>query len=401
MAHTTIEMKKDGWFARHWGKATVLTLAVAGFLGWYEPVRNQGRLFLCDVATLVGQSEAIPICRAEAPDESDQLALLEWLKAREDQLSPERLELLRRLEAHYVEQAFAVLKEATGLAEAPVDAQAQADAREAVRETVEEGDPEERRALAMIAEGDLDGGLRLLSDLASASAIENAAQWRRIGRLAYAVDTARALDAYEKVTALDQSDPWDAIYLGRLYRRAGTLEAARRTYADALARLPETEDFGLVVEVVQHFRELTMAFRQVDSGHSVLLLLHNSLTIIRPSQQAARQSTTLASTFASALAASPFSINCKVSMENVENVVSAPNNPTTSSARMPAPPITRSVRNTYSTPMSNEPTTLTTSVPNGNPGPNTAAMPDEIPKRKTAPQAPPAAISIRFSTTIP
>ncbi len=254
MPDTASEKKKRSWIIRHWRKVAALAVALSAFLGWYDTVRNQGRLFVCDVAGLVGQKEAIPICpeKDAAPDESDQLALLEYLKAREDQLSPERREQLRRLEAYFVNRAFAVLTKATGLAEAPVDAQAEADAREAVRETVEEGDAEERRALAMIAEGDLHGGLRLLSDLALASAAENSAQWRRIGRLAYAADTARALDAYEKVIALDQSDPWDAIYLGRLYQRAGDLGAARRTYADALARLPETEerDHGVLFNAI-------------------------------------------------------------------------------------------------------------------------------------------------------
>ncbi len=236
--------KRQGIFSRHWGKAMAVALALTAFLGWYDVARNKGRLFLCDVTALVGQTDAISLCRAEdgPPDESDQLALLEYLKTREDQLSPERLEQLRRLEAYFEDRAFQVLMKAAGLEEAPADPQAEADAREAVRETVEEGDPEERRALAMIADGDLDGGLRLLSDLASASAIENAAQWRRIGRLAYAVDTVRARDAYEKTVALDQSDPWDAIYLGRLHQRAGALAAAQRTYASALARLPETEE---------------------------------------------------------------------------------------------------------------------------------------------------------------
>ena len=193
----------------------------------------------------------MPICRvAEAPpDEADLLALLEYLKTRKDQLSPEDLEQLRRLEAFFIEHAFEVLKKAADLEEARADAQAEADVREAVREAVEEGDAEERRALAMIAEGDLGGGLRLLSDLASASVIENAAQWRRIGRLAYAIDTAQALGAYEKVIALDRSDPWDAIYLGRLYRRVGALAEAQQTYRDALVRLPETEkrDLGVLL----------------------------------------------------------------------------------------------------------------------------------------------------------
>jgi len=239
----TTEKKKRSWIVRHWGKVITVALALSASLSWYDAVRNQGRLFFCDMAGLVGQKDAMPICRNEEipPDEADLLASLEYLKTREDQLSPKRREQLSRLETHFEERAFAVLMKAANLAEAPVDAQAEAATREAVRETVQEGDVEERRALAMIAEGDLEGGLRLLSDLASASATANAAQWRRIGRLAYAVDTTEALGAYEKVIALDQSDPWDAIYLGRLYQRAGALADAHRTYGDALVRLPEAQ----------------------------------------------------------------------------------------------------------------------------------------------------------------
>ena len=244
MIETPTETKKRGRIARHWGKATAVAVALTAFLGWYVGIRDQGHLFLCDVAGLVGQKEVLPICRDEeaAPDETDPVALIEYLEAREDQLNPEQLEKLRRVKSRFADRTIEKLMEAVGLVGAPVDAEAEADTREAVRETVEEGDAEERRALAMIADGDLDGGLRLLSDLASASAVENAAQWRRIGRLAYAVDTAQALGAYEKVFALDQSDPWDAIYLGRLYERAGSLADARRTYADALGRLPEAKE---------------------------------------------------------------------------------------------------------------------------------------------------------------
>ena len=75
------------------------------------------------------------------------------------------------METKFEERAFAMLKKAAGFEETPVGAQAKADARKAVRQTVEEGNVEERRALAMIAEGDVDGGLQLLSDLASAAAV--------------------------------------------------------------------------------------------------------------------------------------------------------------------------------------------------------------------------------------
>ncbi len=111
-----------------------------------------------------------------------------------------------------------------------------------MRESIEEGDAEERRALAMIAAGDLDGGLQLLDTLATTSSIESAEQWRRIGRLAYVYDTEQAVSAYEKVVALDQSDPWDAIYLGRLYERAGALAKAYEVHRHTLDSLPLVEE---------------------------------------------------------------------------------------------------------------------------------------------------------------
>ena len=239
----TEKVKHLGLILSRLGKLIAFALLISAFLGWYDGVRNNGRLFLCDIASFFDKTGRFAVCREEEalPDQSDLLERLEYLKAREGQLSPERIELLHRLEKHFEDRAVAVLTRATGLEEAPLDSQSEADKREAARQTVEEGSPEERRALAMIAEGDVKGGLQLLSELASAVSHKNAAQWRRIGRLAFSIDTARALSAYEKVLALDQSNPWDAIYLGRLYQRAGALAKAHRTYTDALARLPESE----------------------------------------------------------------------------------------------------------------------------------------------------------------
>ena len=116
------------------------------------------------------------------------------------------------------------------------------DTIEAVTETIEEGNAEERRALALIAVGDLNGGLELLIKLASESAVDNMKQWRNIGRLSYSVDTTKALVAYKKVIAFDQSDVQDAIYLGRLYQRTGSLLAARSIFEKTLDRLPKSDE---------------------------------------------------------------------------------------------------------------------------------------------------------------
>ena len=239
-----VRVRERGRFSRHWGKVTVVALALAAFLGWYDSVRNQGWLFICDLASVAGQSGELAVCSEDEtpPDHQDLVAVLEWLKQRENQLDPEQRAQLKQLESKLEDRAFDVLAKALSAEDTPVDAQAEADTRDAVREAVEEGDPEERRAMKLIADGDVAGGLQLLEELASASSRENAAQWRRIGRLSFGIDTVRALEAYEKVAALDQSDPWDSIYLGRLYQRAGRLAEADRTYRTAIDRLPMAEE---------------------------------------------------------------------------------------------------------------------------------------------------------------
>ena len=53
---------------------------------------------------------------------------------------------------------------------------------------------------------------------------EGALAWKRLGGLAFAYDTAKAMDAYGKAAALDRQD-WEALwYLGQLQTRAGYLD---------------------------------------------------------------------------------------------------------------------------------------------------------------------------------
>ncbi|MDP6831786.1 MAG: tetratricopeptide repeat protein, partial [Alphaproteobacteria bacterium] len=244
MPGNRVETNNQGFLARHWGKATAFIIAVSTLVGAYDTVRNKGNLFVCDLAEIFGQRQAVAVCHAREtpPNEGNLLALLEYLKAREDKLDDQRRAQLRRLEKSFEERAFDKLMKAAGLKEAPVDKKAELDTRKAVKEAIEEGAAEERRAVALIAEGKYHEGLQLLSERALAATQENAAQWRRIGRLAYGVDTSRALDAYEKAYALEKTVTWDAVYLSRLHMRAGAVAKAHRTIADALGRIPAAEE---------------------------------------------------------------------------------------------------------------------------------------------------------------
>ena len=229
---------------KYWKIMGVIAAALVAFLGGYEVFRNKGKLITCDMLSLVGQKELLSIC-AEDPalmDNTDKLALLNYLEANKTDLNKAEQEEFQRLKQSFLGEALETLSNEADRKKIPVDPQAESAATEALVEIIEQGDAEERRALGLIARGDLAAGLALLTQAATEAAIENAAQWRHIGRLSYGVDTKQALAAYEKVVALDQSDVWDSIYLGRLYERTGSLAAAHSNYKAALARLPEADE---------------------------------------------------------------------------------------------------------------------------------------------------------------
>ncbi len=65
---------------------------------------------------------------------------------------------------------------------------------------------------------------------------DGAADWKRLGALAYLYDTAKAMAAYAKAAALDPED-WEALwYLGQLQQRGGYLPAAKQSFEALLAR---------------------------------------------------------------------------------------------------------------------------------------------------------------------
>ena len=228
-------------FRGYRGKLVGVGVAVAAFLAWYEPTRNQAIVLICDIAKLSGQDKRFAICEPE--EIKDPLKKIENLKTleKEGSLSSEQSTLLARLERHFIAKTFEQLARQSGVGGVAADERARADTRKAVTETVKIGDPQERAALAKIEDGNIKGGLKLLSELASAATRESVKQWRRVGRIAYSVDIATALDAYERVVAMDISNPWDAVYLSRLYVQSGALDPARRTAERALDRLAPEE----------------------------------------------------------------------------------------------------------------------------------------------------------------
>jgi hypothetical protein len=62
MARAAKSTKKKGWLARRWGYLVLVAGTVVGFLGGYDTLRNDGKLFVCDVAGLIGQGAVVPGC---------------------------------------------------------------------------------------------------------------------------------------------------------------------------------------------------------------------------------------------------------------------------------------------------------------------------------------------------
>jgi tetratricopeptide (TPR) repeat protein len=121
-----------------------------------------------------------------------------------------------------------------------VDATVQAGKEAAAERIVEKGDAAQQKAADLIAQGRLAEGFDLLAADAETGDAAQAQKWRDLGALAYGVDTARALAAYERAAALDPSDFWTQIYCAWLYQEAGRLQDARRA-AEAAERAASTD----------------------------------------------------------------------------------------------------------------------------------------------------------------
>ena len=87
---------------------------------------------------------------------------------------------------------------------------------------------------------------------------------------------------------------------------------------------------------------------------------------------------TFSKIFRPALITSPCCIKMTLSIENVENVVSAPRNPSPIIGRQGAASIMPWLREDINTPIIREPTILTVKVPYGKPLPNRTTQSSEI-----------------------
>lgn len=234
---------KPGLLRRARARVIAAALALSALLAWYEPVREQGQVFLCDVAELIDQDDRFYSCLQLS---EDVWATIERLQGQEESLSPEQSELLDKLRAQALDRAFKALSykigyEPVGPHEAiGVALDAEQVTRQAIQDTLEKGDPEELRALAMIAEGDIQNGLDLLEEQATSATSVASDKWRRVGELASNVDIDRALAAFTEASRLEPNDFETWLRIGQLERLADDLKAAESAFIKAMA-LAETQ----------------------------------------------------------------------------------------------------------------------------------------------------------------
>lgn len=110
----------------------------------------------------------------------------------------------------------------------PLAAEAEEAREAAVADLVEDTSAAAEEAASDLAQGDLDQGFAVLEREARAAEAMAVDKWRRLGALAAGVDTARARAAYEEAFRLDPTDFWTCVFLARLRREAGDLDAAQQ-----------------------------------------------------------------------------------------------------------------------------------------------------------------------------
>jgi len=153
--------------------------------------------------------------------------------------------------------------------------------------------PDSARAFHLIATGDLNAGANALQNQADALVQagfpgDAAELWRIIGALNMGRDDAKAMAAYEKVSALDPADANIHLYLARRYQMAGDTARQPAVLARALAVI---SDPSLRAELLQPYADLKLkAGDAMAAGDAFeeLARLNETTANLRPDDIAAR-----------------------------------------------------------------------------------------------------------------
>ncbi|OUS09515.1 hypothetical protein A9Q90_03225, partial [Gammaproteobacteria bacterium 54_18_T64] len=225
-----------------------LATAALAVLGWYSDIRPKALVAGCDIAAIIGQAEKFSACQDPTLTIDGLLKRIQALEKITSPLDPNLQAQLQTLKQQLAGQVAEQIIADAAKANIVLDNQAENTTAQAIRDVVVEGDSEERQALGLIAKGQIQAGLSKLRERANQAEQDNVQRWRRIGEIAYLVDTRQATLAYEKLQALDAMSTWDSIYLGRLYQRGGSLAKALAVLQAARRQLPASQrrDIGVL-----------------------------------------------------------------------------------------------------------------------------------------------------------
>ena len=173
------------------------------------------------------------------PSASDLLKQLDSLKARREHLSETELSQIEVLEKTLAQKLLQELQRHAGAdAEDDQPSALQSDQKKELADIFRSRDAMDQQVTRLLALSKVDEALSLLEAQAKADTEQAQSHWRRLGRLAYNINTPQALRAYENVVALGSEQIWDAVYLARLQQRSGDLAASHTTIDNALQRFP-------------------------------------------------------------------------------------------------------------------------------------------------------------------
>ena len=153
--------------------------------------------------------------------------------------------------------------------------------------------PESARAFQLIAHGDINAGANALQSQADAlveagKPTAAAELWRISGALAMGRDDAKAMAAYEKVSALDPSDANIHLYLARRFQMSGDTVKQPAVLARALAVI---SDPAIRTELLAPYADLKMKAgdaKAAGDAFEELSRLNETAAYLKPDDVAAR-----------------------------------------------------------------------------------------------------------------
>ncbi len=176
----------------------------------------------------------------------------------------------------------------------PATPEAVAKAVEALRAIEDSPETADRRARALLEQGEKEGAfatLRAAARTAEAAGLEAktaadadaAEKWRRLGALAYLVNAAEALEAYESAARLDPADFWTWISLARLHGFAGRTDRREAHATSALTSASDDWERSLALDEIGDVRSARNDLKGALEAYEEGLAIRRKLAASDPS----------------------------------------------------------------------------------------------------------------------